>query len=323
MEDDRHLEAGTVFDVWGIRDRNWRKPHYPSYDIRIDKVGSALDLDGAERIIREVIREENRSRFKDTLHSFRIQEMVMGTYSPAWRSQSEYIYDHNGVRLDSRPFPYDEGVFHGRGPNQIRFREGDLCEVLLDDKVFLGLVLEAPPSVERARKINGFSPFKMDALDDSYLVLACSHWTEPEHVESIRVFPPRFKVSKQTEGRLRKAYNDYRTFPMRMSIADAAAGARLKAAAEELGWNVRRIEDPRWKDDTFKLELDGVPGFPEGLSLQIMQKMAWHQMDRILVSFRHLAGLPAEGRGYRLKRIVPPTPLIKGSPVPDDILYRL
>ena len=324
MQQESHhaTSAVSVFDVWAVYDRNYRKPHYPSYDVEIVKIGSALDLNGAERIIREAIQKENEARFKNSIHSFRIKEIALGIYSPEWQSLSEYIYDDHGACMDRRPFPYDDGVFQGRGPDQVRFKDGDLCEVLIGNMAFLGYVLEAPPSPERARKLN-VGPFTMSALDDSYVVLVPSHWIDPEHVESVCVFPPRFRVSPQTSRRLRKAYNDFKTFPMRMSIADAAAGARLRGAAEELGWDVRRIEAPRWKDDSFKLMLDGVPGFPEGLDLQVDQKKAWQHMDRILISFRRLAGVPAEGRGYRLKRIVPPPPLIRGTSIPDDPMYRL
>ena len=49
------------------------------------------------------------------------------------------------------------------------------------------------------------------------------------------------------------------------------------------------------------LSLDGVPGFPDGLDLRIPQRKAWDHMDRVLATFRRLAGKPADGRGYRLK----------------------
>ena len=312
----------SVFDVWAVYDRNWRKPHYPSYMVRQEKVGSALDLEGAERIVRETVRFQAEAAFGgDRLHSLRIVEIPLGGYAPEWQTLSEYVYDHEGDRLDCRTIPCEDGVFSGRAPGEIRFREGDLCEVLEEGRVVLGCITGLPPSVERCAKVNGTGA-AMDSSDDCYYVLTSQDaYTEP--TDALRVFKPRYKIALRTERRILQAYNDYRTFRVRMAIADAAAGARLMGAAEELGWVVRRIETPRWKDDTFKLMLDGVPGFPNGLDLQVMQKTAWQHMGRILVSFRRLAGLPAEGRGYRLKRIVPPPPLVKGIPVPEDPMYRL
>ena len=194
--------------------------------------------------------------------------------------------------------------------DDLRFRKGDLCEVLDGDRVYLGFVVEVPPSVEEAARINE-SPFHLDATDDSYIVLTDQHYVSHDHVDSLRIFKPMHKVSAQTEKRLRDAYDEFCAFPEKMKAKDSAASAQLREAIEQLGWSAD-IELPRWEDDTFKLVLQGVPGFQEGLDLQIQQKRAWEHMDRILISFRRLAGEPVEGQGYRLKRIVPPPPLVKG-----------
>ena len=97
---------------------------------------------------------------------------------------------------------------------------------------------------------------------------------------------------------------------------DDVAGMKLREAADRLGWTVK-MEAPRWEDDTFKLLLGGVDGYPEGLDLQISQKKAWNHMDRILITFSRLAGEPVEGAGYRLKRIVPPPPLVRRMKKPE------
>ncbi len=311
MDNETHHITRTVsvFDVWATYDRNWRKPHYPSYDVRTMKVGSAFGLEGAGRIIKETIRIDKEDPCGPSLHSLRIIEAPVGKYAPDWQSLSEYVYDRDGVLLDSRTTPYN-GVFPGRREDDLRFRKGDLCEVLDGDRVYLGFVVEVPPSVEEAARINA-NPFHLDATDDSYIVLTDQHYINHDHVDSLRIFKPMHKVSAQTEKRLREAYEDFCAFPERMIAEDGAALAKLREVIEGMGWSAE-IEAPRWEDDTFKLVLQGVPGFPEGLDLQIQQKKAWEHMDRILISFRRLAGEPVEGQGYRLKRIVPPPPLVKG-----------
>ena len=317
MENETHhtTRVISVFDVWATYDRNWRKPHYPSYDVNTLKVGSAFSLDSAERIVSETVGIDKADCLGSSLHSLRIIELPVGKYALDWQSLSEYVYDRDGRLLDCRPTPYD-GMFSGRTSDQLRFREGDLCEVLDGERVYLGFVVEVPPSVEEASRINA-NPFHLDGNDDSYIVLPDPHYISHDHVDSLRIFRPIHKVSAQTEKRLRNAYETFRAFPAKMQAADSAASAQLRATIEELGW-AADIEAPRWEDDTFKLVLHGVPGFPTGLDLQILQKKAWEHMDRILISFRRLAGKPVEGLGYRLKRIPPPPPLFKGIKMPEQ-----
>ena len=313
----------SVFDVWETCDRNWRRPHYPSFPVATFKIGSALSLDGAERIVRDTALTEKGQRYWGCrVHSFRVVEIPLGRYAPQWQPLSARIYDPDGRPLDRRTVPAVDGVFQGRGPDELRFAPGDLCEVLdnEDDEVYLGIVVGLPPDPARAALINKVD-FHLDDGDDNYVVLRDRG--REFHVDSLRLFPPRYRVSPRTEARLRNAYNDYMTLGRRMDILDTAAAARLEAAAREAGWTVS-LKKPRWENDTFKLMLEGVRGFPEGLDLQISQKKAWRSMDRILATFRRLSGRPAGGRGYRLKRIVPLGFHDTGLPEPDpQELYSL
>ena len=70
----------------------------------------------------------------------------------------------------------------------------------------------------------------------------------------------------------------------------------------ELGWEAD-IRFPRWIEDSIGMEIKGVPGFPDGLRLELDQKKAHDRMDRVRISFLRLAGQHPEGRGYRLKRV--------------------
>lgn len=317
MEQESHHTSSvvSVFDVWATYDCNWRKPHYPTYEVSTRKVGSAFSLEGAERIVRETVRAEAHERrsyfYKQGLLSLHIREMRVGHYVQEWQTESEYIYDNRGVRLDGRTIPYDgDQPFGGRSAAELRFKAGDLCEVLDGERVYLGFVVETPPSREWAQRSNSGS-FHLEAGDDSYVVLTSCDYRDHDHVDSMKIFPPRFPIAPRTLARLRKAYNDYVTLPARLRIADSAAAAILRGTAEELGWEFE-LEMPRWPDDTFKLQIRGVPGHPDGLDLQIAQKKAHEHMDRVRISFLRLAGRPAHGAGYRLKRMAPP-PYFKGK----------
>lgn len=291
----------SVFDVWAVYDRNWRKPHYPSYEVVTCKVGSAFSLEVAERIVRETVRLEYEGSWSPRLHSLRIAEIAVGRHAPEEAPLSEYVYDRNGEFLDCRTVSWNcEDVFPGRKKEEIRFGRGDLVEVLGENRVYLGFVAEVPPSVEQAAHMNARSPFHLGADDDTYTVLTNSSYACHEHVDSLRIFAPMHRISPRTERRMRKAFNDFETFPMRMKIADTAAAAQMKDAAEALGWQVD-IAIPRYEEDVFFLTLEGVAGFPDGLNLLVPHGTAWRRMDRITATFRRLAGLPAERRGYRLK----------------------
>lgn len=293
----------SVFDVWATYDRNWRKPHYPSYDVRTWKVGTAFSLEDAERIVRETVRLENDPAGFTRLHSLRIVQIPVGRHAPEWAPLSEYLYDRDGKPLDRRTVSWDyDDVFPGRKPEDVRFRPGDLCEVLdfHEGRVRLAVVTEVPPSVEKASRINNGGFTHLEAGDDCYGVLTGGGCTSHDHADSLRLFRPVHRVSPGTERRLRKAWNDYRTFPARMKIADTTAAAQLTDAAEGLGWQAL-VATPLYEDDAFFLSLEGVPGFPDGLDVRIPQRKAWNRMDRILATFRRLAGRPADGRGYSLK----------------------
>jgi hypothetical protein len=147
-----------------------------------------------------------------------------------------------------------------------------------------------------------------------------SNFLNHDHVDSLRIFTPQYRISPRTEKRLRDAYNDMVTAERRMDIMDTTAEAQLKGAAEGHGWAVR-IGRPEWEDGMFSLYLEGVRGFPDGLHLRIPQKKAWYHMDRILILFRRLAGEPAEGRGYRLKRTTShPLSRITGLPEQEQFI---
>lgn len=295
MESHHMTRQVTIFDVWGIYDQTWHKPHYPAYPVKTFKIASASTLVQAERLVREAAADTKGG----PAHSFRVVEVPLGRISPTFDTLSEYIYDHLGNPVDRRGYPSNLGLFEGRTPEQIRFRKGDLCEVLRDDTVYLGFVAEVPPSVEEAARLNNH-PFTLDVTDDSYLVMTSERPDDHDHVDALRIFKPRFKVHPAVERRLRNAYADSLTFWKRMEIADITAGERIKGFAEEQGWEIY-LERPGWYGGVFRMTLRGVPGFKEGMDLQIAQDKAQKRPDRIRNTFLRLAGKPAPGRGYRLK----------------------
>ena len=293
----------SVFDVWATYDMNWRGPHYPSYEVQTRKVGTAFSLEVAERIVRETVGLAEGAPVPGRLHSLRVVQIPVGRHAPEWAPLSEYLYDRDGKLMDRRTVPWDcDSVFPGRKAEDVRFRPGDICEVLdtVRGRAYLAFVVDVPPSVEQASKINDGGFIHLEAGDDIYTIKTDASDISRDYVDSLRVFRPMHRIAPRTERRLRQAWNDCQTFPMRMKIADTAAAARLTDAAEGFGWKAVAAL-PSYEGDPFYLLLEGVPGFPDGVDLRIPQRKAWDHMDRVLATFRRLAGKPADGRGYRLK----------------------
>lgn len=289
----------SVFDVWAtFDDRNWRKPHYPLYELWKLKVGSAFSLESAERIVREVARRDEDNFMRPTLHHLCIRETQVGIYATEYESLSEYLYDCDGNLLDKRTYPYFDSQFNGRKPEELRFKEGDMCEAVFDDKALLGIVVGLPTSEEAAARINqGMS--RLDPSDDCYIVLTGEGVTT--HVDSLKVFKPQYKISSRTESKMRRIYRDFISFDARVKIENTAGAALLRDCAEEMGWAVESLSMPQWYDG-LELKLGGVPGFKDGITLLVPRKKMTEHFDRIRTSFLRMAGKPTGGRGYSLKR---------------------
>jgi len=103
------------------------------------------------------------------------------------------------------------GVCPGMKPEEIRFKKGDLVEVIDFDHVFLGIVVSTPMTIEsvkeRAIRVGRF----YDG-DDMYDVL---EWFPRKkeagynHYFSINLFPPRLPIPKKLKENLQAAYQSH------------------------------------------------------------------------------------------------------------------
>ena len=103
-----------------------------------------------------------------------------------------------------------DGVFRGRPNERIRFKIGDVVEVLYGKTVELAIVGNTPPSLEFAEQMrkrrlgNGVTDeFFMDKFDDSYTIYD-THPGGHTHVESLFVFPTRKPVSEKLVQKLKE-----------------------------------------------------------------------------------------------------------------------
>jgi len=114
-------------------------------------------------------------------------------------------YTPDGKLLDESLTSNEDGVeFTGRAPEDIRFHQGDIVEVLFGGYAQLAIVQSPPPDKAywEAKKAQ-YADFFMDDSDECYLVFLLGEGDTHEHPQCWRVFPPSKPVSKSLEKRLR------------------------------------------------------------------------------------------------------------------------
>ena len=194
----------TIFEIELISTHGTRYPvRKRLYNLSL---GAYTTLEKAEKAMMRVVKnwdtDEDNYCFIITerkLNPKPDKEDVVGvrTYLPdgSW-------YEENMVGQD--------GVFRGRPNERIRFKIGDVVEVLYGKTVELAIVGNTPPSLEFAEQMRqrrlekGMTDgFFMDKFDDSYTI----YDTRPgghTHVESQFVFPTRKPVSEKLVQKLKE-----------------------------------------------------------------------------------------------------------------------
>ena len=194
----------TIFEIELISTHGTRYPvRKRLYNLSL---GAYTTLEKAEKAMMRVVKnwdtDEDNYCFIITerkLNPKPDKEDVVGvrTYLPdgSW-------YEENMVGQD--------GVFRGRPNERIRFKIGDVVEVLYGKTAELAIVGNTPPSLEFAEQMRqrrlekGMTDgFFMDKFDDSYTI----YDTRPgghTHVESQFVFPTRKPVSEKLVQKLKE-----------------------------------------------------------------------------------------------------------------------
>ena len=243
----------TIFDVWVTYDTNRGRPHYPCYNTKSEKIGSALSREDAESILNAFVSSDFYG-VDYPIHHFSIKEYYIGCIAFSYDSLSEYVYDANGALLDKREYEDSDGFgyLHGRKPEEIRFQPGEICEFLSGDDVLLGIIADVPMNEERASYLNThFRNYTLDEVDGHYLIVSSGgERCFGTHIDSINVFKPKYKYLPQTEARLKKALADYRTRPIRMAIEGITYEEKLKELLEYLGLEAT-IRLPEWEGGWF------------------------------------------------------------------------
>ena len=144
---------------------------------------------------------------RENVYAFYIREVPVDVPAPGVQCLSERVYGPDGQLIDFRDFSsVDEapGVFEGRTPERIRFKQGDIVEVLGMDEVELAYVANGPVSREEAARINSKAIITLDVTDDTYMVFLGPDYSYHRHIDALNVFAPHFKVPGPMIKRIEK-----------------------------------------------------------------------------------------------------------------------
>jgi hypothetical protein len=214
------MNMKTIFELSQIeyRDRfdDDVPPSYPSFEADISRVGFFSSLAAAEEGMQKQIASRKEHGW-DELFGFWVYEFEVDKCNYEM-SKSKRNYLPDGSLLDeclTSEIPIDIDIleeFNGRPTEKLRYRPGDLVEVLHGDTVTLEIVGATPCTPEKVsetknRMIKEYgSAIGFDASDDCYYTMppmpASGDADYHSHPSPVMMFPVRFPVSDELKGQL-------------------------------------------------------------------------------------------------------------------------
>ena len=190
-----------------------RKPHrYPTFKIYPIEAFCFLSLEECINKIPDYIPNDYLYCFVIEAHCCGI-DMHFGT-------KERWLFLPDGT-LYAHTFPGDEGIdrnleYHGRNPEDCHFKEGDLVEMIDDETVTLGIVLQQPPTpnqIEGFRKKlreSGDWEGIIDGSEDRYITLSGTFKEDGNsvymhchrHLLASSLLPPSIPVPTKLRKRL-------------------------------------------------------------------------------------------------------------------------
>jgi len=183
-------EQKTIFKVIEI-EYCADEQQYPEFDVYCSTIGFFSSLEKAEKKMNEQ-KHTNSCKPEYKYFGFLIEEYALDNpWTLPTESRRSYLPD--GSLLAENLLSETPGddfsnfeEFLGRPADKIRFKTGDLVEVLHHNSARLEIVGKEPPSPEWVRDLNQRG-CKLDSSDDAYYTL--DEHGNHSHPEVINVFP--------------------------------------------------------------------------------------------------------------------------------------
>ncbi len=210
---------------------------YPRYDVGTYTQGFFRTREEAEQVMRQ--NKEGKDKHGEKIYCYYLRECPYSLMSHVCDFVTCRVYDASGQLIEQalcskmQHLDVDSNEFFGRTEDKLRFKKGDIVEVL-GNKVWLAVVINTPPEPETVWAVHNnyirmlhrrhlemggreedFSfdgrseGLFSDAFDDSYTVIdgpsaACHH-----HIEATHIFAPHFAIPAKTRQRFERYYEAY------------------------------------------------------------------------------------------------------------------
>ena len=216
----------TVFCLVQIEvdeDLEEKKVMYPEFEIRQRMQGIFSDKAHAEEGIKECVKSALEDNVE--IYCFKVYEVPLdqNTYLGTdnfYRSVREYLYDDKGHEIDSTTCSsLDEdifteyGSFLGKPKEHMRFKKGDIVEVIEQDKVRLAVVTHDPADTnwcydlyKRLKKKDDL-PYFLDESDYQVAVIDGPSYGTHSHEQLVDLMKPRYPIPEE----MRREYESFIT----------------------------------------------------------------------------------------------------------------
>ena len=207
----KHLMA-TVFQLLEVRYSHPRRyPHFKVYTVQLSLFRS---LSTAEDYLGTYVQNPVN---REDVYAFYIREVPLDVPAPGYECVSERVYGQDGKMIDYRDFSSVGeccGVFLGRTPERMRFKVGDIVEILGMDEVRLAFVAGLPLSKDDvqnslAKQGNG-RIIPWDETDDTYTVYPYPFDSFHQHTDALRVFSPHFRIPESLRLKIVNAIESWK-----------------------------------------------------------------------------------------------------------------
>ena len=185
-----------------------------SFRIITKRLGYTSSLDHAETMIARAAEEDTRSYcFHVKKYDLDVSsEPIKEDYGVWWR-----LYDANGVLIDHtycsgllRDQDAVSGVFKGRPEKSLRFKAGDIVEVLDGTEVRLAVVTAVPPTKEQHHEQVQNTGCRVPAMDASDDVVAVIYGSEGhDRVHTLNVMRPHAPLADEVRQRFEGYYKAF------------------------------------------------------------------------------------------------------------------
>lgn len=203
-------DKGRFFELEVCAVRHPRR--YPEYNIDYQSLAFCSSKESAENTMNKIL-ESGDDWLKD-IYCWFVYERCLDVPYERTEYMKCWLYDETGQMIDKRLFPsyWSEDGFEGRGPDEVRFKFGDLAELYDGNTVSLVWVLAPPQKREWYIKktIEHGEPYRGDISDDSYIVIDKPFYTGGHmHIDALALFKPHFAIPKNVMRKFDKIWEGY------------------------------------------------------------------------------------------------------------------